>query len=81
MSSITDPNQKSLGYLNREICDFRKMMGDRRSTLEELERAFGVLFLIFLNMDNGPDADRAEINLTALQDEFSKRASYKLVHG
>lgn len=49
-------------YFIEEYHRFRHMFGDARYSLEQLDRAFGALALLYLNLDDGTEKGKAAMD-------------------
>jgi hypothetical protein len=66
-------------FFNDEYLQFREMMGNRNTTVDELETAFRTLFWLSIQVED--DRKGIETVVRAAGDEMMKRIPYFLLKG
>lgn len=68
-------------YFFEEACRFRKIMCDRRNAIDIIQRAFGGLFFVFLNVKPAECDENCKQMLESLMEEWSRRSALMMMHG
>ena len=81
MENKSSPTAVSVETFRTDYCAFRELMGDKRNAIEKVDKAFGILFGIYLRATT-TDVDTnttpqnikmMELSFLALNEEWAKR--------